>query len=76
MATTERELKKNSRLAGAAETSGELAEWRRLQRKNLSIPDLPKRVASAPQSEQLARTPAPPLPKRNGTDPSVQITRS
>ena len=28
---------RNGRLVGAAETSKELAEWRRLQRKNLSI---------------------------------------
>ena len=31
------ERKRNGRLVGAAETSKELAEWRRLQRKNLSI---------------------------------------
>ena len=37
------EEKKNGRLNGAAETSKERAEWRRLQRKNLSILDLPKR---------------------------------
>ena len=30
-----------------------------------------KRVASMPQSEQLASTPEPPLPKRKGTEPSV-----
>ena len=29
--------KRNGRLVGAAETSTELAEWRRLQRKNLNI---------------------------------------
>ena len=32
-----RRKKKNGRLVGAAETSKEHAEWRRLQRKNLSI---------------------------------------
>ena len=37
------EEKKNGRLVGAAETSKERAEWRRLQRKNLSILGLPKR---------------------------------
>ena len=37
------EEKKNNRLVGAAETSKERAEWRRLQRKNLSILGLPKR---------------------------------
>ena len=36
------EEKKNSRLVGAAETSKERAEWRRLQRRNLSILGLPK----------------------------------
>ena len=35
--------KRNGRLVGAAETSKERAEWRRLQRKNLSILGLPKR---------------------------------
>ena len=29
-----------------------------------------EKVASAPQSEQLARTPEPLLPKRKGTEPS------
>ena len=38
-----REEKKNGRLVGAAETSKKRAEWRRLQRKNLSILGLPKR---------------------------------
>ena len=37
------EEKRNGRLFGAAETSKERAEWRRLQRKNLSILGLPKR---------------------------------
>ena len=35
--------KKNGRLVGAAETSKERAEWRRLQRKNWNILGLPKR---------------------------------
>ena len=35
-----------------------------------------ERVASVPQSKQLARTPEPPLPKGKGTEPSVQSTRS
>ena len=38
-----REEKKNGRLVGAAETSKELAEWRRLQWKNLNILGLSKR---------------------------------
>ena len=37
------EEKRNGRLVGAAETSKERAEWRRLQRKNLNILGLPKR---------------------------------
>ena len=37
------EEKKNGRLVGAAETSKERAEWRRLQRKNWNILGLPKR---------------------------------
>ena len=35
--------KKSGRLVGAAETSKERAEWRRLQQKNLNIPGLLKR---------------------------------
>ena len=37
------EEKKNIRLVGAAETTKERAEWRRLQRKNWNILGLPKR---------------------------------
>ena len=37
------EEKRNGRLVRAAETSKERAEWRRLQRRNLSILGLPKR---------------------------------
>ena len=37
------EEKRNGRLVGTAATSKECAEWRRLQRKNLNILDLPKR---------------------------------
>ena len=37
------EEKRNGRFVGAAETSKEHGEWRRLQRKNLSILGLPKR---------------------------------
>ena len=36
------EEKRSGRLVAAAETSKERAEWRRLQRKNLSILGLPK----------------------------------
>ena len=35
-----------------------------------------ERVAPVPQSEQLASTPEPPLPKEKGTEPPVQITKS
>ena len=70
------EEKRNGRLVGAAGTSKERAEWRRLQRKNLKQTGLAEkeRVASVPQTEQLARTPEPPLPK--GTELSIQSTRS
>ena len=34
-----------------------------------------ERVASVPQSEQLTRTPEPPLPKQKGRESSVQIMR-
>ena len=70
--------KRNGRLVGAAETSKELAEWRRPQRKNVNKLSLPKkeRVVFMPQREQLASTPEPPLPKRKGTEPSAQITKS
>ena len=57
--------------------SGELTEWRRLQRKSLNILSLPKRrVASVPQRKQLARTLEPLLPKGEGTEASFQRTRS
>ena len=39
----EGEEKRNGRLVGAAETSKERAEWRRLQRKNVNILGQPKR---------------------------------
>ena len=35
-----------------------------------------ERVASVPQTKQMARTPEPPLPEGKGTEPSVQSTRS
>ena len=37
------EEKRSGRFVGAAETSKEHAEWRRLQRKNWNILGLPKR---------------------------------
>ena len=37
------EKKRSDRLVGDAETSKELAEWRRLQGKNLNILSMPKR---------------------------------
>ena len=62
------EEKRSGRLAAAAETSKERAEWRRLQRKNLSILGLPKRKEwpqchREREREQLARAPQPPLSK-------------
>ena len=45
--------------------------------KNLNTgPAEKERVASVPQREQLASTLEPPFPKRKGTEPSVQSTRS
>ena len=35
-----------------------------------------ERVASVPQREQLRSMPEPPLPKGEGTEPSVQSARS
>ena len=35
-----------------------------------------ERVASVPQRKQFESTPEPPLPKRKGTEPSIQSTRS
>ena len=35
-----------------------------------------ERAATVPQREQLESMPGPPLPKRKGTEPSVQSTRS
>ena len=40
------------------------------------VPAEKERVVSAQQSEQLTRSPEPPLPKGNRTEPSVQITKS
>ena len=46
--------KRNSRLVGAAETSKELAEWRRLQPKNLSVLGLLKRKGDLSATERAA----------------------
>ena len=72
------EEKRNGRLVGAAETSKELAEWRKLQaeKREHNGPAEKKRVASMPQREQLASTPEQSLPRGKGTEPSVQSTRS
>ena len=82
MARTKRELEKKRKeekceLVGAAETGRELAEWRRLGRKNLNKLSRPaeKRATSASLSEQLARTPEPPSSKGKGAEPSVEIAR-
>ena len=68
----------NGRFVGAAETSKELAEWLRLQRKNLNILGRLKRKewSRVPQREQLPSTPEPPLPKEKETEPSTQSNRS
>ena len=69
---------RSGRLIGAAETSKELAEWRRFQQRKFECtgPAQKERVAIVPQREQLASMPEPPLPKGKGTEPSVQSTRS
>ena len=66
------EEKRNGRLVGGAEISKEQAERRRLYPTG---PAEKERVASV-LSEQLPRTPKPPLPKEHRTGPSVQTTRS
>ena len=69
--------KRSCRLYGAAETSEERAEWRRLQRKNLNILGLPKRK-EWPQCHRESRWQerrSRPCQKK-GTEPSVQSTRS
>ena len=54
---------RSGRLVGAAETSKKLAEWRRLQQRNLSILGLLRRKcgfsATEREREQLASTPEP-----------------
>ena len=54
----EGEEKRSGRLVGAAETSKERAEWRRLQRKKLEHtgPAEKEKVASVQQRKQLAST--------------------
>ena len=73
----EGEGKRNDRLSGAAKTSEELAQWRRLQRKNWNILVLPKRKewphrhkASIWQVRQSR------FAKIKGIELFVQITRS
>ena len=53
------EEKRNGRLVGAGEISNKLAEWRRLQRKDLNKLGLLKRKEwlGATEREQLASTP-------------------
>ena len=62
MVRTERESdrRKSGRLVGAAETSKEHAEWRRLQRRNLNILGLLRK-----------NTPEPPLPKKQSRQSRV-----
>ena len=48
------EEKRNGRLAGAAETNKERAEWHRLQQKNLSILGLLKRKSSGLSATERA----------------------
>ena len=69
--------KRSGRLVGATETSKKLAEWRKLQREKREHrgPAEKERVASMPQSKQLASTPEPPLPNGKGTELLVQSIR-
>ena len=64
------EDKRNGRLVGAGETSKELAQWHRLQQKNLSVLGVLKKKEWMPQTEQLASTPEPSLPKGKETEDS------
>ena len=68
------EEKRNDRLVVATESCGmaqALAE-----KLGHTGPAKKERVASVPQSEQLASMPELSLPKQKGTEPSVQIIRS
>ena len=70
--------KRDGRLVVAAGTSGKLAEWRRFQRKNLNILDLPKRKewpwCHKMSSWQVRRRQVRRLSKRNrGICPDHQI---
>ena len=57
---SDRRRREHGRLVGAAKTSKEIAEWRRLQRKNFPENE---RVASVAYREQLASTSEPPFLK-------------
>ena len=80
MAKTERESdrRRSDRLVDAAETSKELAEWRRLQQRNLNKLGLLKRNewprCHRESSWQVRQS--RPCQKEKGTEPSVQSTRS
>ena len=74
------EEKRNGRVVGAAETSKERAEWRRLQQRNLSILGLLKRKEWPRyhrKSSWQIRQGQPCQKKRNGAvSPEYQIMRS
>ena len=66
MARVREEERRSGRLLNAAETIKELAKWLLQASAEKLEPTGPaerERVASVPQSEQLASTPEPPLPK-------------
>ena len=69
------EEKRNGRLAGAAETSKELPEWRRLQQKNLNILGLLKRKSGFSATEKaVGKNAAADFAKGNrGIGPEHQI---
>ena len=71
------EEKRNDRLYGAAKTSKERAEWRRLQRKNLNILGLPKRKEwpQCHRESSWQQHQSRPCQMEKGTEPSIQSIR-
>ena len=67
---------RNGRLVGAAETSKELAKWRRLQWKNLNILGMLKGKGCLSAKERAVDKYARAIfAKGKGTEPSVQSIR-
>ena len=75
VARTQQESERSGSLDSAAQASEELAEWRKLQLH--TKPAEKEKVASAPQIQQLARTPESPRQKekeQNHQSKSQNIT--